>query len=287
MGKSLPWVQKRKLATKTCPPNIKMLDDPPTKKHKAAQPAPEFHIAVKLAPTPGGSALRGERVVSNSSLPQVALASTPGPFDLEEVTGSEGTIESTSTLDLGPLGRKIPVRKACKLLIKMLSEAAETRTAPRSYDILTWMDAENPEVDRLYIDSFSDFKALGINDAFDIIETEVFYIARFGYLGRGGTLRLRQCVRDKILIPLGLWDTTPDDSIGSVEKLLDIRRLIKWRDDVKEGYVEDIEDASDVKVEEVEEIDGVDWAVRSESSGIEAVEGWCDRVNVGQWEEEI
>ena len=44
------------------------------------------------------------------------------------------------------------------------------------------MDAENPEVDGLYIDSFSDFKVLEINDAFNIIETEVFYIAPFGYL---------------------------------------------------------------------------------------------------------
>ena len=63
---------------------------------------------------------------------------------------------------------------------------------------------------------------------FDIIETKVFYIALFGYLRRGGALCLRQCVQDKILIPLGLWDTTPDDSIGSVENLLDVQRLIKW-----------------------------------------------------------
>ena len=72
-----------------------------------------------------------------------------------------------------------------------------------------------------------------------------------------------------------------------MEKLLDIQRLIKWQDNVKEGYVEDIEDTSDIRVEGVEEIKEVDWVVHSESSGIEVVEGWCNRVNVGQWEEEI
>ena len=35
------------------------------------------------------------------------------------------------------------------MLLQMLSEAAETRRALRSYDILTWMDAENLEVDGL------------------------------------------------------------------------------------------------------------------------------------------
>ena len=287
MGKNLPCVQKRKLATKTCPPNAKRFDDPPTKKPKVAQPAPEFHIAVNLAPTLGGSALQGACVVSNSPLPQVASASAPGPLRLGEITSLEGGTRSSSAPDLGPLGRRIPVTRACKMLLQMLSEAADTRRAPRSYDILTWMDAENPEVDGLYIDSFGDFKDLGIKDAFDIIETEVFYLAPFGYLGRGGALRLRQCVRDKILIPLGLWDTTPDDSIGSVENLLDIRRLIKWRDEVENGHVEEIEETSDMKVEEVEDIEDVDEAVRSESSGIEEIEGWWENVNVGQWEEEV
>ena len=182
-GQSLPWVQKHKLATKTCLPNIKQFDDPPTKKHKVAQPALEFHIAVNLAPTLGGSALQGACVVSSSLLPQVVSASTPGPLHLGEVTSLDGDTRSSSAPSLGPLGHKIPVMRACKMLLQMLSEAAETRRAPRSYDILTWMDAKNLEVDGLYIDSFGNFKDLGIKDVFDIIETEVFYITPFGYLG--------------------------------------------------------------------------------------------------------
>ena len=85
MRRSLPWVQKCKLVMKTCLPNIKLLDNPPTKK-EAAQLAPEFPIAVNLAPMPGGSVLQGVCVVSNSLLPQVVFASTPGPLHLEEIT---------------------------------------------------------------------------------------------------------------------------------------------------------------------------------------------------------
>ena len=41
-----------------------------------------------------------------------------------------------------------------------------------------------------------------------------------------------------------------------------------------------------MKVEDVEDIEDTD-AVRSESSGIEEIEGWWENMNVGQWEEEI
>ena len=184
------------------------------------------------------------------------------------------------------MGRSIPISEACKMLLRMLSKSAETKKAPVIYDVLTWMDAENPEVDGLYIDCYSDLKAMKIKDAFDIMETERFHLAPLGYLGRGGAERLRQCVRTKILTPLGLWNTATD-SISSVEKPLDIKRLFQWRDDVEEGYVEDVEDPSSTKAEEVDKIEVVDEEVRTDSSGIEEVEGWCDKVNVGQWEEEI
>ena len=39
-----------------------------------------------------------------------------------------------------------------------------------------------------------------------------------------------------------------------------------------------------MKVEEVEEGEEM---IRSESSGIEEIEGWTEKVNWGQWEEEI
>ena len=38
-----------------------------------------------------------------------------------------------------------------------------------------------------------------------------------------------------------------------------------------------------MKVEEIEEVE----IIHSNSSGIKAVEGWTEKVNMGQWEEEI
>ena len=87
---------------------------------------------------------------------------------------------------------------------------------------------------------------------------------------------------DKVLIPLGLWETI-DDSVGTVKKPLDIRRLLGWRNKVEEDYIEEFEELSNVKVEEIEEVE----IIHSDSSGIKVVEGWTEKVNVGQWEEEI
>ena len=56
-----------------------------------------------------------------------------------------------------------------------------------------------------------------------------------------------------------------------------------WRNEVEEDYIEEFEEPSNVKVEEIEEVE----IIHSDSSGIEAVEGWTEKVNVGQWEEEI
>ena len=38
-----------------------------------------------------------------------------------------------------------------------------------------------------------------------------------------------------------------------------------------------------MKVEEIKEVE----IIHRDSSGIEVVEGWTEKVNVGQWEEEI
>ena len=174
MNKSLPWFQQHGLATKSCLPNIKLFDDPPTKKHKAAHAVPEFHVAVNLVPTLGGPALQGMCVVSNSPYLQVALASVPGHWHLEEVTKLEGNMKSCSTPNPTSMGHSIPILKACKMLLRMLSKSTETKKAPVIYDVLTWMDAENPEVDGLHIDFYSDLKAKDIKDTFDIMEMEGF-----------------------------------------------------------------------------------------------------------------
>jgi hypothetical protein len=245
------------------------------------QPVLEFHIAVNFAPTPGvgGPALQGTCVVSDSPIPQ-ASASAPGPLHTEQVAGLEENTASCSAPDPRPVGRKVHIPKASKTLLQMLSESVETGRVPSAHDILTWMDAEHAEVDGFYLNSYSDFQTFGIEDTFDIMEKEVCYLATFGPLGRGGALKLRHYTRDSILTPLGLWETKPD-SIGSVKETIDMHRLFKWRNEVEEGYVEEIEDSSDTKVEVVEEVEEVEDMGREESSGIVEVEGWEREVNMG------
>ena len=218
-----------------------------------------------------------------SSTPFPASTSAPGPSLIEEVSSLDSDIESCDAPNTVPLGHSVYLSKACKMLIRMLSKSAETDRAPSSYDVLTWMDAENSEVDGLYMHSFSDFQTFKIKDALSIMGTRVHVLASFGYLGRGGALRLRQCMRDRVLILLGLWTMTTD-SIGTVEKPLDIKRLFQWRNEVEEDYIEEFEELSGGKVEEVEEVEEI---MRTDSSGIEEVEGWTENLNWGQWEEEI
>ena len=252
--------------------------------------APEFHIAVNLAPTQGvrGPALLGTCVVSDSPIPQVGSASAPGLLRLEQAANVKGAGQSCSAPDPQPLGRKVYI-PACKTLLEMLSECAKSGRAPSSHEILTWMDAEHPEADWCYMDSWSDCQTFGIHDAFNIMESEVCHLASFGHLGRGGALRLRQYTRDKILIPLDLW-ATKTESIGSALGVAGQSRIFKWQNEVQQGYIEDIEDPiediedpkdiEEVKVEEADDVCG------GESLEIEEIFDWRE-ANVGQWEEEI
>jgi hypothetical protein len=60
------------------------------------------------------------------------------------------------------------------------------------YDILTWMDSEHPQMDMVYMDSYSDFQTFGVDNALDIMEHEVCYLASFGKLGHGRAQSLHQ-----------------------------------------------------------------------------------------------
>ncbi|KAN0138816.1 hypothetical protein V8E53_003204 [Lactarius tabidus] len=220
------------LATKTCPPNIKSLDYPPTKKVRTAKAAPEFHIEVNLAPTLGGGALalQGTCIVSDSQVLQLGLASASGCSCLEEAPEAQGPGELCSAPNPLPGCRDAPAN-AIRLCEKWKEECQT-----HSYDILTWMDTEHPQVDRHYMDSFSNFEMFGIDDTLNIMELEYMW--------------------DKIVIPLNLWETkveSYDSGIGSA----DVAGIFKWQKEVEPGYIEDIEDIEgieEVKVEEVEEV---------------------------------
>ena len=138
------------------------------------------------------------------------------------------------------------------------------------------MDAEHPGVHGGCMGSCDDFLAFGIEDAFDIMETEACFLATFGSLGCNGATLLRQYTQNFILIPLGLW-LIEDESTGYMDDLRDTQSILKWRDTVEEGYVEDVEEKVEEEVKAEEEV--------SDDSDIEEIEGW--EVNVGQWEKEI
>jgi hypothetical protein len=214
--------QARGLATMTCPPNIKKLDHPPIKKLKVAR-ALEFHIAVNLATPAGGPALQGTCVVSDAPIPQASLASTPGPSapgptGLEEPTSLEG---SSSAADPPPLGHATYIPRAYEMLLEMLAQQASMGRVPSTHNVLTWMDAVNPDVNGDYIESHSELLEFGIYDMFDIMETEVCFLATIGDLGRGGTIRLHHFTQDHILLPLGLWATAAS-SIDTFEVQTDM-----------------------------------------------------------------
>ena len=265
-------IQKRKLATKFCPPNIKQLDYPPAKKSRTAQAAPEFHIAVNLAPTAGVGvpALQGTCVVSNSQVLQPGSSSAPGPSRVEEVADVEELGKASDTPDPRPLGRRVYIPQARKMILQRLLDCANTDRVPSTLDILTWMDTENPDMCGFYRSSHSEFQAFEVEDAFDVMENEICYLALFGGLRQDCAVRVRQYTRDNILVPLGLWETDVD-SFGSGGGLADLERVLRWRNEAESGYVEDIEDVEDydeVKVEEVEE-PGED-----SDSDIEEIESW-------------
>ena len=259
--------QVQKLATKFFPPNIKQLNYPPMKKNRMAQTAPEFHIAVNLAPTPGVGvpALQGTCIVSNSRAKQPESASAPGPSRLEQVADFEEPGPR-------PLGHRVYISKARKMILQSLLNCANANRVPSSLDILTWMDAENPDLVRPYKDSHSEFEVFEVDDAFDIVENEVCHLGSYGDLGDDRAIELRQFTRDRVLIPLGLWETNVESFESGVGHV-DVERVFKWQKNVEPGYVEDIEDVEDskeAKMEEVEEVVGGECLDLS----IEEIDSW-------------
>ena len=185
--------------------------------------------------------------------------------------------ESSSVPDPRPAGRTAYITKNRKFVLEMVLECAKAGRVPSAIEILTWMDLEHPEEDGDYIDSSSDFKTFGIDDAFDIMEREICYLSTFGNLGHSGTTLLRQYTWDNILVPLGLWSTKAESCGSSAEKPWDLGRVIRWRRDVEDGYVEEVEEfeekKEEVKEEEVEEVEEVSGG---DDSDIEEIETWED-----------
>jgi len=251
------------------------------KKAKTARPAPEFHIAVNLAATPGvgAPALQGTCIVSENPIPQVKLGSLPSPVlsPLERDTKLVH-LQSCSARDPRP-GRSVYISEARKSVLQTLSACATAGRVPSAHEILTWMDAEHPDLFSKHIDSYSEFEAFGIDDAFNIMETDALFLATFGNLGHDGATLLRQYTRDHFLVPLGLWMNKIESTAPLDESKA--RSIVSWLNDVEDVYCEDRQSMKVVKVEEVEVVEVVSGGGDSESSND------IEEVNVGQWETEF
>ena len=221
--------------------------------------------------------------MSGNPIPEVKLSSPPSPV-LSPFEGDTKVIQSSSSQSHDPRpGRSVYISEARKSVLQTLSACATAGRVPSSYEILTWMDAEHPNLFSKHVDSFSEFEAFGIDDTFNIMETDTLFLATFGDLGHDGATLLRQYTRDHFLVPLGLWMNESESSRPVDESAA--RSIISWLDNVEAGYCEDHQSV-EVKVEEkVEEVDVVSSGSGSKSSDIEEIEGW--EVNVGQWEREL
>ena len=257
------------------PPNVRKLDHRPTKKSKFTQPAPEVHIAVNIAPTSGmgGAAMQGSYVVSETPIPQWGLASAPGPSRPEQVSNAMGNTESCSAPAPRPMGRRVHIPESRKSLMLTLLDCTDTGRLPSVYQLLTLMDAEEPDEEEYrYIDACSEVVEIGgAEDALDIYRMETCYLATLGHLKRKGAERLRQYARDKILIPLGILKAVSSEpSIEEIVDTSDLGRIQKWRFGVDpQGVAEEIEVVEGVKEDGDDEIE-VDEGVEAGESTVVA-----------------
>ena len=242
--------------------------------------------------------MKGSYLVSEVPIPQPESASAPGPSRLEEVHKTAPT--QSCSVPVSGVGRKVHLPKAQESLVTILSNCVHTGRVPTTEEILTLMDSADPQPDSLYIDCLSDFLEFGIYDALDIHNTEFFFLASFGDIGRGNARNLRKYTRDKILVPLDLVSTksepiekedvvdTKSESIAE-EEVMDMtdstQAINRWRFEVEPEYVEEIKDdkgqvaAVVEEIEEVEEVGEESTVVGEEEVEVEGdtwVDTWFD-----------
>lgn len=230
------------------PPNVKPLDPPPAKRSKGQQAPPEVHIALNIAPTPG---VGGEMsyVVLQTPAPPVGSTSTAAPLCPEEVG-------SSSPLTPEP---KLRMRKATYMLVLALAKCAETDNLLNTQEVLMLMDYEDPQPDGKYIDSLDELVDFRLKNAKDIYALEDLFLATLGGLDKGGARKLRQFIKYKILIPLGVYPPpeSPEPSIQAIEPPDNFKRVHKWRTAIPgEDEIEVLEDEVGWMEDEIEEIHG-------------------------------
>ncbi|KAF8273929.1 hypothetical protein EI94DRAFT_1696518 [Lactarius quietus] len=245
--KWLRWRLKIWWTTKHLPSNVKQLDHQPIKKPKGPTP-PEVHIAVNFAPTLGG-ALPGSYVVLQG---QQALPTTaPGSLCPKEVRTLDG---DAKTYEIPPPSAcKILVWKATDALFAALAKCTETGILLNTKEVLTLLNADDPQPDGDYRDSHHELVEFGIHNVLDIYRMDECFLATLGKLGRGGAQHLCQFTHDKILIPLQLVSEVvkAKPTIKYVKPSLDVARIQEWIAGVEWATAEVKEESLD-GIEEVE-----------------------------------
>lgn len=114
------------------------------------------------------------------------------------------------------------------------------------------MDLEDPICDLKYVDMWSEFQDLGVEDALDVYSLGVTHLATFGFLDPDRAHRLHKYTQDKVLTPLGLMKTRLSEE-PSVQEVPAPTQAV-----VKQATQDDIEDEDAIE-------EGDSWPIKDES----------------------
>lgn len=242
------------------PPNTKSFDYPATKKPKTrAAPAsatPEFHISVKISPTPGASdaALQGSYVVSDSPIVKAQPPSAPA-----EVSN---TVAGDSPPTNPPASRFSPTT--------FLLDCVFAERIPLVGEFFNLMEHDkvlNVD-DPVYVEALSELHDHDIKDVVNLYSLGASHLATFGSMGRVRANLLLKYAKDRVLCPLGLVETTrsesSDPSVVEVDApKVEVQEGPGWATIKEEhediiNWLGGIEDNEEEEDEDVDELEGTD-----------------------------
>ena len=184
--------------------------------------------------------MQGSYVVSQSPIPPMGSTAAMASKCPENANRCAGNLdvpsEGPDDLDAltedcpPPPGRKIFVRKATRELTLALAKCTETGFMLNTKEVLNLMDSEDPAVDGRYMDSYGDLVGFGLHDAIAIARMDIYFLATFGTLGKGGAHDLHRFIRDKILKPLHILDVVPGKTptVLEMDPPISLERIQNW-----------------------------------------------------------
>ncbi|KAF8268861.1 hypothetical protein EI94DRAFT_1699911 [Lactarius quietus] len=168
--------------------------------------------------------------------------SQPQAMEVRTLDGDAKTYEMPP-----PSAHKILVWKATHALFVALAKCTETGILLNTKEVLTLLNADDPQPDGDYIDLQCKLIDFRIHNVLDIYRMDECFLVMLGELSRGSAQHLCQFSWDKILIPLQLVPEVvkAELTIKYIEPLLDIARIQEWIAGVEQATVEVKEEESD------------------------------------------